>query len=998
MFRRRNRKKGESDLKRGLIPAGIGGMVLGLHSQLHYLGFVAWEWPALRIVSGIVGGWLLGTATVWVAGKALGGLRLLPKDQSCRSTAWGLLTLSLVSWPVWDALAFRGRLWVLLVFWLFMVVVGNLLFQKIRRSSPEIIQRRRGTILLLLILAWGLFLRFSGLTHGLPDFIVHCDTPKQLALIPAFVQGELEPPGRYPLGHIYLYSGVIRLWKSMIGSQEPVPPLHPETRREFSSYIVVVRGLQALLSAAIPLFIFFFCRDLWGPWVGLLAAFLVACDPIHLTYSRQEMGEVPQFFWVSLSLFFAGRIYSYGRVRDVWWAGFFAGLAVATKMYGGYVVLAALGAVLLSRQRIIKNTGWVFLALIIGLLVGSPYFWLDPSGWWRNTILETIDEFYVRAPTAGGGRTEKILQGLNYLWKGLEHRFHLPWMMMSLWGIFLFFRRLKTKELLFLIPFTASWFLIAFSLTYLREWDLVNLTPYLAMAMAVGLSRIRERWVLASPWRSQVFVWGLTLFLLWQGSIALRDAWLARFPDTRELARKWLIGQADAGTQLFLDTKVTGAHWVPVRSGFQLIGISAEAISKNEIVVSPSKKAWAVVERLWWDPPLTPNLSRLQVFDLRNTYFENPEIYFFDLSAKGAPPEVILPHSRVLPQQPAFGESPRSCQRPLDLLSEPHLQRKQYIFSRRPLPALTYAVLGQGQGSLQFGTALGFPIHSDLKNLSTGSVTPWKRLFPWFPRSYLLSLLPQPGTKGLWVGLFPDPVTVFPLLARSEAWEELEKLARERKKEKDFPAEGRLFYAAALAARNKKAEAEKELVELDRLHPGFQGRYRKLTTAGGELSRVLEVMAGTTGAQLTSADVYWPRRAGDRGELDQKEPPPSVLAEEHLFHLWMPQTFLPSFLEAHLRLRTQGKSEKGGIRLKVISVQANTLVRELVRLELKPGVEEVRIPLEIVGGPVRLEFRMEAEGPMKPEITQLHIQTDYSAEFTWRNRLFQRYLEEKSGS
>ncbi len=150
-----------------------------------------------------------------------------------------------------------------------------------------------------------MFLRFSGLTHGLPDYIVHLDTPKQLCLLPNFVAGDLEPPGRYPVGHIYLYSGVIALWRSMVGISEPVPEMTPENRRAFSPYIIAVRAFQALLAAAIPFFVFLIGRNLWGPWVGLTAAFLMACDPIHFSYARQEMGEVPQTFWVMAGLWAA---------------------------------------------------------------------------------------------------------------------------------------------------------------------------------------------------------------------------------------------------------------------------------------------------------------------------------------------------------------------------------------------------------------------------------------------------------------------------------------------------------------------------------------------------------------------------------------------------------------------------------------------------------------------------------------------------------------------
>ena len=88
------------------------------------------------------------------------------------------------------------------------------------------------------------------------------------------------------------------------GASGPLPALTPQTFLEFCPADQSRPGVQALLSAAIPLFVFLFARLLVNPWAGLTAAFLVACDPVHLTYTRQEMGEIPQTFWVMASLFF----------------------------------------------------------------------------------------------------------------------------------------------------------------------------------------------------------------------------------------------------------------------------------------------------------------------------------------------------------------------------------------------------------------------------------------------------------------------------------------------------------------------------------------------------------------------------------------------------------------------------------------------------------------------------------------------------------------------
>jgi hypothetical protein len=843
--------------------------------------------------------------------------------------------------------------------------------------------------LLVPILILGLFLRFSGLDHGLPDYIVHCDTPKQLALIPDFVDGNLVPPGRYPVGHMYLYAGAIRLWKSLVGDSDPVPVLSHETRKEFFPYNVTVRAIQSLLSAAIPLFIFLFCRNLWGPWTGIIAAFLVACDPIHMTYSRQEMGEVPQFFWVSVSLYFSSRILLYEKGRNGLLAGLFAGLALATKMYGGYIILAALAAISFSGPGKVKKIGWVVFGFCLGTILGSPYLWVDPSGWWQNTVTETIDEFYVRTP---GGRSGQVWQGLTYLWQGLNRRFHFPWIVLGLAGIGLLVRRHQKRDLLFLFPLTTALILVGFALTYLREWDLVNLTPYLSISIAVLIVHLYDGGR-NNPIIRPILKVGILLFLFFQGSVAIRDALLARFPDTRQLARQWVLEHVEPGTSLLFDTNISGAKWVPVDAGLDLIGTSLKDLWRERSSPELTKPETSGIERAWWDPPLDYSaFQKLQVFDLRNTYFENPEITFFRPNHNQNPPTLIMPHVRVRPNGPVFMDTSWSRRQPMDLLSDTPSFQYLDIFCKKPLQPFSYAVLGQGQASLFFGPSLGFPLKAEPTRLNSGSVTPYRRLFPWFPRSFHFSLSPQRDPKGLWLGLYPDPLQMIPLLARYGNWPEIEEIVRRSTIDRDFPSEALLWYGTALAAQGKHKEAEAVMVAL---HPGktfFLDRYRRLASGQEPFTPFLKDMAQTTLADLSVEDVYWPIRSGDRGELDLREPKPALLSEENLFHVWMPQSFLPGFIKASLRFKQNGVLKTGGGKLRIIAVQANALVKQLNQIKLEPGQEKLVVPLHIQEGPVRLEFILETETPNHPTITSLHLSQDYQAEFAWRWGIMSKHL------
>ena len=978
----------------GLIPGMIAGLMIGLLTSLHYLEFIAWEVPYWRMIGGSLGGILLGLIVTVSLGKGFYWLKLLPKDQPYRFPGYALLITALLGWPVWDYLAETGFLWILLCFWIVLTLFLKLLPRWSKRTPFEKWEPRVIIGLLVCVLMLGLFLRFSGLTHGLPDYIVHCDTPKQLCLIPGFVEGNLIPPGRYPVGNIYLYSGVIRLWRSMIGTSGSIPELSHETMAEFAPYIITVRALQSLLSAAIPFFIFLIGRNLWGPWTGLIAAFLVACDPVHITYSRQEMGEIPQTFWVMVSFFFATRIFLNSKLRDCLLAGLFAGMAVATKMYGGYIILAAFAAILFSPSRFLRKMGLVLFGLILGIILGSPYLWVDPAGWWNDIFWETITELSVRAPGWNWSRLHSVQRGIMYLWQGLIHRFHLPWIILSLFGIGFLFGRHQRKDLFFLVPLLTSLVIIGFALSYLREWDFVNLTPYLAMAIAALSVHLLSRWG-NSPTYRRLASLGLAVFLIFQGFVALSDAIIARFPDTRQLARQWVLRYVDRGSSFLSDAIVTGAAWIPVDSGLTLTDATGKKLLQDNNLSNLPPAQMALVERVWWDPPLSrSHYLPVQVIDLRSTFWENPQISLFRLDSPQSAPNLILPHTTIRSPEPAFLDGSGSQRQILDILSGSSSTRTQYLFKNEPINQMWFALLGQGRGSISFGPSLGFPAEVKMGKITSGLFTPVRQILPSYPRTYKVFLVPKPGKQTLWLGLYPRPDGMSPLLLRYEAWPELERMAGLGLTLKDAPAELFLFYAAALTAQGKNEKARQELDRLHQLHPQFLSLYQRLATGQEKnFNKSLGQMAQESLAGLSAEEVFWPNRPGDLGELDRLWPSPKFLSQDNLFHLWLPQTYLPGFLKAQVHFTLNGTSPAGNSRLIAIAFKSEYFLRELARIDLKPGLESLELPLQIPTGPVRLEFRIESSTPCQPKITSVQIRQDYESEFRWRWKVFSKYLK-----
>ena len=819
----------------GLIPGMIAGLMLGLLTQIHYLSFIAWEFPYWRMIGGSLGGILLGLVLTVSLGKGFYRLKLLSNDQPYLFPGYALLITALLAWQYWDTLAGRGLLWGTLPFWLLTTFSLGRICSLLAQYSSEQKQKLLITSCLIVVLLFGLYLRFSGLSHGLPDYIVHNDTPKQLRLIPQFIGGDPEPPDSYPVGHIYFYSNILRLWRAITGINSPVPELTTfQTLKDLTPYIISIRAFQAILGSFIPFFAFLIGRNLWGPWAGLIASFLVACDPIHLTYSRQEMGEVPQTFWVMTSLWLSTRFLKSKKGIDIFLAGLCAGLAVAVKIYGGYIVLTAVTAVLFSPFRKFRGIGLILCGMFCGITFGS-YLWFNPTTWFNNVVGESFSQLFIHSTLLSKSRSDLIQEGLIYFWRGMAYRFHLPWMILSLMGIGFLFLRHQKEERFFLIPTICALLIIVSRLSYLREWDFVNLSPLLAIAIAcLIISLLKHLW--GFPFYRNIALLLLSSFMTFQAFVALGDAWIAKQPDTRQLARVWCLQHLTVGSLLLYDTNLSGgyASWPPREGGITLKGTPIQDLLKNKTISDIPNEHLAVLERAWWELPNLTHHQPMYLFDLRNTYWENPEIFAFHLNPSRSYPNLILPHTMVRFPDPAFLNTSWSECQPLDLLSKSEEIGEQLIFAHRPINDIGYALLGHGQGSIFFGPVIGFPTEVKMGKITSGFFAPHRRILPWFPRTYKITLVPKPGKQVLWLGIYPKPEQMASLLFRYEAWSDLEGVARIGLSRKDAPSELSLFYVTALAAQGKNETANQELARLHQRQPDFLSLYHRLAASKDE--------------------------------------------------------------------------------------------------------------------------------------------------------------------
>lgn len=1026
-----------------LLPGGLAGAILGFKSQLFFVSMVEWDKPELRLLLGTIAGFILGSLITLV----LSYITNLVKKKGMVNAAFlvglSFLGLTCVIWFFWEKLAGNGLLWLAptclfammlcndrtlyLGGWLFSGVffAAYILWGQLEIGEPiwlislismasiflfslwarlnieEDVEVKKSDLipyLLALTIFVGLCLRLSGLDHGLPNFIAHCDTPKQLELVPRFLQGNIVPPTSYPVGHIYFYSALISQLQELATQGSPLGNWVTGLFG-WMNFVVAMRILQVLMGAAIPLFVFFIAKRLWNNYTALLAAFLVAIDPIQITYSRQAMGEIPQTFWVFLSLLFAIRAFQQGRWLDYAIAGIAAGISTATKMYGGYILVASLLAWFMCRPCSFKFIVVLVLGLLVGIFIFSPYLWIDPQGWWNNILEESIRQYNV-------GSESNRLVGFKYFFSGLFHRFSLLWMLFSLGGIALLIWRRRKEDIFYLFVLFASLILIfGFRLRYLREWDFVNLTPFFSITIAVPLCYLATTFR-DVKWARAAIIIITSCWLVSRVLIGFGDAYIAKVASTLEVGKAWVSRHLDPSEKIVGKFDITGSKkWLPEYSWSKSSYLPKDCLSKNLVEADFNNAKILTYERIWWDDPLPVKpLKPIEIFSTLNYYWENPEISFYIPQVSDFSSHVILPHNRVILPQPAFLRTPWSYSRPTDLIwgeyFPNHLRRtsEKLLFSDYPLTDIAYLALGRSSTRLYIAPETSHTFKVDSGKLNVGFFRPWRSVFPLYPRNYKILATHKNPKSVCWLGIFPQTETAAPMLARYGKWQDIVKATDKGLERSDptLPAEALLFRAAALAKTGNAKGASEIMAKLKSSYPNFISSYRGLALGPEkESQKFLNSLTTANQTLLRGEQVSWSLNGmPDHAPGEQGWGDVAYLSADDHFHVWLPYAFLPGFLKVQVDFGFAQKPEEGKTRLRVIGHYPDLFIKTLAEVELDSSKRRAEVPFEVPYGPIRLELKLMSNAKSHPKITKIWITPDLRSEFKWRWKLLSLYLPE----
>ena len=662
--------------------------------------------------------------------------------------------------------------------------------------------------LLWAILAAAFLLRVAGVTYGLPDWIYHSDTPKQLQWVVPFMHGNLVPGDTYPLLHMYLSALLLR-------AGAVVDP-HGLADPSRSQVVVLVRLLNAGLGMATVGLLAALARRLFGWRVGLVAASLLAFSPVSIVHAHYEMGDVAQTLFVVAASLTAAVALRDGRTAAFLITGLLAGLAAGAKFVGVVVIatalVAALGGPRRSPARALALFGGASLVGLAAFVLATPLLLLEP-GRWLAEIRESRELVLGPPPPPLqrlwlGGR---VVVGLGLTWFGW------PVCLAALAGTVALVRRGWPGALGLVTPVILLGIYVWFRPHGLDDRYLVILAPFAALGAAVAVGEL-SRWSRRAALAAGVLLVGVATV------DSLHVAYLFWADDTRQLARRWLQRHVPP------DTRIASVRDFAVDEprawGRPILATDTQSNDRYHVWYSAQQhpsimQAMATLER---DGKL------LRRFELLPRGFTAPTITYYDLESMAVPYAFPPPDAAASDEAVVFIDPDAVPDRAAAVVT-PGSPRTWTLVSRTALPRITLALTGEGV--LRVGSArrsrgwVVDPARPTLVKLSPA------RQFPWFKSVYRLRLEAPAGR--VVVRLLRTPCEVAEQRFTLEDWAGAISLLESCRGVRWVEPARLLDLAWAHARAGQPDRARAALAELERAAPGlFAGLVDLAASPGGE--------------------------------------------------------------------------------------------------------------------------------------------------------------------
>ena len=432
--------------------------------------------------------------------------------------------------------------------------------------SEQGMQRFEGlrglTRLELLGLCWvlmlALVLRLWGICYSLP-YVHHPDEPATINVTVNMIQnGELNPHF-FHWGTAYFYLVALiyvpyfltgMVWGRFQSRLDLVPVEQHVLGTGYISLpteVWAARLVSLALGAGTVWLVYRMGRVQYNHKAGILAAALLGTSPAHVIQSHFAVPDIAMVFFSCMSVLYAIHWVEDGGRGDSVWAGFWGGLAAATKYNAAGLIFFVLGAAQLirhGRQSWRKpDILWAGGGAVIGFVLGVPGTIIAPQEFGKGLA------FTMHHYSSGHAGME----GTPLLWylRFLVRQGLLPLLAIGgmIWGLA---RRNRATMLLSIV--TLAYFSLISTYIVRNSRTILPLFPLMAVLGGTVLmwvnDRLKQSCHLSRPIRGLLICAALLIiFGLPLAKTISADHNLAQ-RDAQTLAREWIIAHIPIGTTI----------------------------------------------------------------------------------------------------------------------------------------------------------------------------------------------------------------------------------------------------------------------------------------------------------------------------------------------------------------------------------------------------------------------------------------------------------------
>jgi hypothetical protein len=433
-----------------------------------------------------------------------------------------------------------------------------------RPAPPSRSARRRGAAArartrnlhrpaLVIVLVSTFLLRLWGVKQGLPYSYNVDEATHFVPRAVAFFSHDLNP--HYflnPPAYSYVLHLVFELWFGGSDAATGAYATHP------TEVYVVARVVAAVLGTAAVGLTYLAGVRFFNRTVALLAAAIFGFSFLPIFYSHLALNDVPTLAPVALSLYGIAGVMRQGRRRDYVIAGLGVGLAAATKYTGAITLLCLVGAFVCDGAGggvwiAVRRFAVALVIAVAAFVAANPYAILDFSSFQYGVSSQAslaAGQDPVKLGTVPGS-------GIGYyLW---SFTWGMGWgpSLAAVGGSVLLLVRRRLAMALVLLPAPIAFVIfMGGQQRFFGRW-LMPIFPLVAILGAYGAVEL-ARWLIRAR-RVPVALAGalVAALLLTQSLVAVihDDVVLSR-PDTRNLARNWMVGHVPAGAKVVIEPVV----------------------------------------------------------------------------------------------------------------------------------------------------------------------------------------------------------------------------------------------------------------------------------------------------------------------------------------------------------------------------------------------------------------------------------------------------------